>query len=248
MFEQVFVNATGRTVRPCAVLASFATQLAVVALAILIPLAYTDVLPTQGWFERTITLQPPDLTSRPVKPVPLPDQFVPLQAPAGRLFEPRAVPAKPAVIIDPPGLLDSGAADVVGLPYGLNFGEGASNLFSGSLSLPAPPAVIPAPPPIRAVPPRVQVGGVVKPPAPLSTPKPIYPLLAIQTRVSGVVRLEAVIGVDGRVHSLRLVQGHPLLVPAAMDAVREWRYTPTLLNGSPVEVVMVVDVNFQLTR
>ena len=60
------------------------------------------------------------------------------------------------------------------------------------------------------------------------------------------MRLEAVIGRDGAIANLTVISGHPLLIPAALDAVRKWRYRPTLLNGTPVEVITTVDVNFTL--
>jgi TonB family protein len=75
---------------------------------------------------------------------------------------------------------------------------------------------------------------------------PIYPDLAKEARIQGVVRLNVVIGADGRVGDIQLVSGHPLLVQAAIDAVRQWVYKPTLLNDQPVEVVTMVDVNFTL--
>lgn len=77
---------------------------------------------------------------------------------------------------------------------------------------------------------------------------PYYPPLAKQTRTSGVVELRAIIGKDGRVHSLEVISGPPLLIQAAMDAVRQWRYTPTLLNGEPVEVDTFVTVKFILSQ
>jgi len=86
----------------------------------------------------------------------------------------------------------------------------------------------------------------VRPPSLVYRPQPVYPILARLTRTSGTVRLQCVIGTDGRIANLTFVSGHPLLVKAAMDAVRQWRYRPTLLNGEPVEVVMNVDVNFRL--
>jgi len=75
---------------------------------------------------------------------------------------------------------------------------------------------------------------------------PLYPPLAMQARIQGVVRFNVVIGKDGRVSNVQLVSGHPLLVAAAQDAVRQWVYKPTLLNGSPVEVATQADVNFTL--
>jgi protein TonB len=72
--------------------------------------------------------------------------------------------------------------------------------------------------------------------------------LARQTRISGTVRLHAIIGKDGTVRELTLESGHPLLVQAALDAVRQWRYQPTLLNGEPVEVDTTIDVIFSLNQ
>jgi protein TonB len=76
--------------------------------------------------------------------------------------------------------------------------------------------------------------------------RPVYPQLARQARIQGTVRLEAVISKDGTIEELKLVSGHPLLVQAAMDAVKQWRYQPTMLNGVPVEVITTIDVNFTL--
>jgi periplasmic protein TonB len=76
--------------------------------------------------------------------------------------------------------------------------------------------------------------------------KPEYPPLAKMARIQGVVRLEAVISAGGTIQHLRVLAGHPLLARAAVDAVANWRYQPTLLNGDPVEVVTEVDVNFTL--
>jgi protein TonB len=76
--------------------------------------------------------------------------------------------------------------------------------------------------------------------------EPAYPPLARQTRVQGTVRLHAIIGIDGRVEELEAIAGHPLLIQSAMDAVRKWRYSPTTLNGQPVEVETTIDVVFSL--
>ncbi len=109
------------------------------------------------------------------------------------------------------------------------------------------------PPPVVVVPPkkpeevsRITVGGSVQEARMLRQVKPAYPPLARQARISGEVRLEAVIGVDGTVRQLRVVNGHPLLSGAALEAVRQWRYQPTTLNGKPVEVSTVISVRFLL--
>jgi protein TonB len=75
---------------------------------------------------------------------------------------------------------------------------------------------------------------------------PVYPALARQARIQGVVVLSVVIGKDGSVQELKLVSGHPLLAPAALDAVKQWTYKPTLLNGQPVDVSTQATVNFTL--
>ena len=75
---------------------------------------------------------------------------------------------------------------------------------------------------------------------------PAYPPLARQIRLEGTVSLEAVITREGAIDSLRVISGHPLLVGAAVEAVKQWRYRPTLLNGTPVEIITTVEVNFRL--
>lgn len=83
---------------------------------------------------------------------------------------------------------------------------------------------------------------------PLRTPDPVYPELARRARIEGVVVLEAVIGAEGAVRSIRRISGHPLLTEAAIQAVSAWLFEPPRLNGDPVEMVMVVDVRFTLGR
>jgi periplasmic protein TonB len=106
----------------------------------------------------------------------------------------------------------------------------------------------PPPPPKPEPPQRIRVGGNVQAANILSRTPPLYPPLAKQVRVSGLVRLEGVIARDGTVQRLQVLSGHPLLVPAAVEAVKQWRYRPTLLNGEPVEVVAPIEVNFILSN
>jgi protein TonB len=77
--------------------------------------------------------------------------------------------------------------------------------------------------------------------------QPVYPPLARQARIQGKVLLQAVISKDGSIENLRLINGHPMLTQAAMDAVKQWKYKPYLLNGEPVEVETQVEVNFTLS-
>ena len=103
------------------------------------------------------------------------------------------------------------------------------------------------PPPPRAVPPPpVRVGGGVTPPKRIAYVPPTYPSIALAAKISGYVILEATIGEDGTVRNLRVLKSIPLLDDAAKEAVRQWRFTPTLLNGQPVSVLMTVTVTFNL--
>ena len=103
---------------------------------------------------------------------------------------------------------------------------------------------IPAPPPPPPAP--VRVGGLIKQPTKIKDVPPIYPPIAQSARVSGVVIIEATIGVDGSVMDARVIRAVALLDQAALDAVRQWKFSPTTLNGVPVAVIMTVTVNFTL--
>lgn len=94
----------------------------------------------------------------------------------------------------------------------------------------------------------IQVGGGVQAAKLLKKVVPGYPQLARQARISGTVRLVGVIGKDGAIQNLQLLSGHPLLTQAAIEAVRQWIYRPTLLNGQPVEVIAPIDVVFTLSQ
>lgn len=93
---------------------------------------------------------------------------------------------------------------------------------------------------------RIRVTGDIQAIRLIKRVEPAYPRLALQAGIQGVVRFTATIGTDGYVRNLRVVSGHPLLIPAAQDAVQQWVYRPTLLNGQPVEVVTEIEVSFTL--
>jgi TonB family protein len=100
----------------------------------------------------------------------------------------------------------------------------------------------------KTIPKRIRVGGNVQAAHLANRVQPIYPPLARQTHVSGTVKLHAIIGKDGAVEQLQVISGHPLLVQAALDAVKQWRYQSTLLGGEPVEVDTEIDVIFSLAQ
>jgi protein TonB len=120
-----------------------------------------------------------------------------------------------------------------GIPGGIEPWAGGARL-----ALPAPPR--------PALPERVTPGGRVRPPQKIVDVRPAYPPLARQARIEGVVILDATIGPEGDVQGLRAIKSVPLLDEAALAAVRQWKFTPTLLNGTPVSVIMTVRVNFTL--
>jgi protein TonB len=91
----------------------------------------------------------------------------------------------------------------------------------------------------------IRVGGSVKEPRPVKMVPPIYPALASKARVSGTVVLEATLTAQGTVEEIRVITGHPLLVQAAVECVKQWQYEPTLLNGEPVAVILTAKVHFQ---
>jgi len=92
----------------------------------------------------------------------------------------------------------------------------------------------------------VRVGGKIRPPTKVKDVQPVYPAAAKSARVSGVVIVEATIGADGKVIDAKVLRSVPMLDQAALDAVKQWEFTPTLLNGKPVPVVMTVTINFKL--
>jgi protein TonB len=105
----------------------------------------------------------------------------------------------------------------------------------------APVTVAPAP----VKPPRITQ---LRMATPIHKVDPVYPVLARQARVSGTVELLGVLGTDGRIHELKVLRGHPLLVKAALDAVLQWIFEPTMLNGQAVEVAAPITVNFILNQ
>jgi len=92
----------------------------------------------------------------------------------------------------------------------------------------------------------VRVGGKVRPPTKIKDVTPVYPAAAKSAKVAGVVIIEATIGADGKVIDAKVLRSVPMLDRAALDAVRQWEYKPSLLNGAPVPVVMTVTINFKL--
>jgi protein TonB len=232
-----------RTNTPWAVFVSTCVQIGLLGILVLIPLIYTEALPRT--MLTTLLVAPPPPPPPPPPPVATPIKVVKpvvrlMQA--GKLTAPRAIPKEVNIIKEEEMPPDMGAVGVVGgVPGGVPGGQ-AGGVLGGIIG----GSVGSNPPPPKETPKRIRVGGQVQQARLVNQPKPVYPALARQARIQGTVRLQAVIAKDGSVVELQVLSGHPLLVQSALDAVRQWKYQPTLLNGEPVEVVTTIDVNFVL--
>jgi protein TonB len=247
MFEEMVVsNAKNKkTNKPWTVFISMVLQIAFLALLILIPLIYTEALPKT--LMSSILLAPPP--PPPPPPPPAAVQVVHVKPvahlmEAGKLVAPKAIPKDVKIIKEEEAPPDVGAGMVGGVPGGVaggSMGGVIGGVIGGAGSTAAPP-------PPKVTPKRITVGGNVQAAHLVNRVQPVYPPLARQTRICGTVKLHAIIGKNGAVEQLQVVSGHPLLVQSALDAVRQWRYQPTLLNGEPVEVDTEIDVIFSLAQ
>ncbi len=242
MFEQTFITQPESARRPWSLAASLAVQCAFTGILLLAPLLQTAQLAWQPL--PTILYVPP----RPAPP-PVAVRQASTSAPSASAMQqlyrpvftaPRHIPTSIVTVPDPTGLaamVQTGTFSALGTaPFGPP-ALGAQN---------APPA--PAPVNAAPKPALLRVSNGVQAAKLLNQPKPLYPPLAKAARVSGTVRLQAIIGRDGAIRNLQLIGGPPLLVKAALEAVSRWTYQPTLLSGEPVEVFTEIDVNFTLNQ
>ena len=246
MFDPIFNGNIARTRRPLAVALSFAGQVLLVALAVLVPILRPEGMALGGLLH-VITAPPARGEPGSIKQKAGPRTTAARTGPhvfVDRVFrQPAEIPQKIVIgTSEPPVVAAEGPVGpgIPGSPDGVPWGTGIN-------VSPAPPPAPPrlTPPSARAMQ-RLKVGGIVQAAKLLHQVMPVYPPLARQARISGTVRLEAVIGRSGDIQSLQVTSGHPLLAPAALDAVRQWTYQPTLLNGEPVEVLTQIEVNFKL--
>ena len=249
MFEQTFVDGVAKTNKTWTVMLSFGGQILAIIVMILIPLIYTDTLPRAQL--TSFLVAPPPPPPPPPPPAPAPPKIVkviPRQFDAGKLMAPKTIPKEIAQIREEELPPPSSAGVVGGVPGGV---PGSGGVLGGILGS-VPSAAPPPPPPVKKeenkAPQRIRVGGNVQAANLIRKITPVYPPLAKQARIQGTVRFTAIIGKDGTIQNLQLVSGHPLLVEAARQAVSQWQYKPTLLNGEPVEVVTQIDVNFTLSQ
>lgn len=231
-------------------IASIGVHFATLAVLLILPLYFTAGLDSHRL--NLTFLAPPAMPAGP-PPAPLTSSAAPRPAHitpvrifnAGKLTAPSFIPK---AVVTTPGEAAMPPDDTfAGVPGGVPGGQvgGVLGGILGGLPKGAPLAVPVAAPAGPKEP--VRVGGLVKPPRLLFAPDADYPVLARQSRLSGVVIVEAVIDEQGYVKSARVVSGHPLLVPAALSAVSKRRYEPTVLDGQPTPIDLRVEISFKFS-
>jgi protein TonB len=246
MFEQTLVQTQAQTRRPWTVAVSLSLQCGVVATLLLLPLLRPETLrmpePPKAHLIRAWITQPP---LPPQKAISRTATIAAPAAPRPLVYVPTNLRTTAARRVDVP----SAEAELTGWAGPPTTAFGAPLTDTTVLpprAVAQSPAVATPSKTVAAGP--LKVGGDVESARLLFGPHPSYPTIAIAARSQGVVRLEAVIAANGSIRNLRVVSGPPLLVAAALDAVRQWRYQPTLLNGVAVEVLTEIEVNFSLAK
>lgn len=246
MFEDSLIESGGRlkSKRGATTVVSFIFQIILIGILVLVPLIYTEALPKQQLM--TFLVAPPPPPPPPPPPAAAPPvrvvRRVETELDNGQLRTPTKIPQKIQMIKeDEPPPPTMGATGVVGgVPGGVPGGS-MGGVIGGIIGQTATTVV-----PKVATPQRVRVSQGVSEGLLIHQVKPAYPPLARQARIQGQVVLQAAIGKNGSIQNLRLVSGHPMLAPAAIDAVKQWKYRPYFLNGEPVEVDTQITVNFTL--
>jgi periplasmic protein TonB len=253
LFEESLLETSSgqRRRRTSATVLSFVLQCFLVGILILVPLWFTDVLPPQQLVTFLVTPPPPPPPPPPADPASANVKVVKVASDImnGRLRTPTRIPEKVQIIKEaeaPPPIALTGGV-VGGIPGGIPGGQ-LGGVIGGIISSTSNLAAVPKLVPKVVVAPvqRVRVSQGVTKGLLLYRIEPAYPPLARQARIQGVVLLTAIIDKSGNIQNLQLLSGHPMLAPAAIDAVKQWRYKPFLLNGQPVEVETTITVNFQL--
>jgi periplasmic protein TonB len=242
MFEDSLLESGGRlkTKRGRTTTFAIILEIGLIGLMVLMPLIFTEALPKQQLMTFLVAPPPP--------PPPPPPAAAPVKVVRqiqtdivnGALRQPTKIPQKVQMIKEdeaPPAMASAGV--VGGVPGGIPGGQ-MGGVIGGIIS--STPVAVPK----VATPQRVRVSQGVSQGLLVRRVQPNYPPLARQARIQGTVILRAVISKDGSIENLQLVSGHPMLAPAAIEAVKQWKYKPYLLNGEPVEVDTEVQVNFTL--
>ena len=249
MFADCLLEFSGaRKRKAVATTTSFMLNCLVIGLLLALPLMFTEELPKA----QLLTL----LVAPPPPPPPPPPAAAAVQKlvrviqtdmlSTGELRTPSRIPQRVQMIKedDAPPPIAAGGGVVGGVPGGIPGGQ-LGGVIGGIVNSTANTAIVPKFSPV--VPQRVRISSGVTQGLLIHRVEPTYPPLAKAARIQGNVVLSAVIDINGQIQNLQLVSGHPMLVPAALAAVKEWRYKPYLLNGTPVEVETTITVIFTLS-
>jgi protein TonB len=248
MFEQSILVGQPASRKIARLFASMSVQIVAAGVLFLIPLIYMETLPMAK-----LPFVLPLRASQPEQPQP-----IDATKPVSRAVRPNVfrVPFRIPVLSSPANSVSQSAViDSVAPQISLS-GAGAAQSGFSDLPMQIIQAERPAEParPVPAAPPKVSAAEPVRVASDVQSAKiirkivPQYPALARQARISGVVKLMGIIAKDGTVQQLQVISGHPLLQKAALDAVSQWLYQPTILNGKPVEVIAPIDVIFTLSQ
>jgi periplasmic protein TonB len=216
--------------------ASFAMQALALSLFLLVPLLTVQRPPNLAWLNDHL-LAPPSAPSAPVSPSqPHPNRGTDMSG--EHLVQPSSIP-NAITVIDDHNIQPAPDVNGIGVPGGT--GSRGRGIF-GSVGE-APAVAPPTPPPPPSHPLRIShwaEGNLIY------RVQPAYPLLAREARIQGAVQLRAIISKNGTIEDLAVLRGHAMLVTSAVEAVKQWRYRPYLLNGEPIEVETEITVNFTL--
>jgi protein TonB len=257
MFETATLSYGQPSKRVWATAMGFTGQAVLIGCAVLVPLISPQTL---GRAFLVTALVTPGAPPPPPPPgpriVPRSPHAAATQIIGGFVTLPVSIPRVAQIFVDePPEAAGGGPGVQGGVPGGVR--DGVQNgLVNGILEETARTVMVERPPeavnrepakapPAPAIPPRITQ---LRMATPILKVEPVYPALAKQARVSGVVELLGVLGTDGRIHELKVLRGHPLLINAALEAVRQWIFQPTLLNGQAVEVAAPITVTFILNQ
>jgi protein TonB len=249
MFSDSVLDFGGQTKRKAvATTTSFIVNCLAILLMLAVPLMFTEELPKAQLLTFLVAPPPP-----PPPPPPAAEaiqkvvkQIQTDMLNTGQLRTPTKIPQKIQMVKEeeaPPPMAATGGV-VGGVPGGIPGGQ-LGGVIGGIVSATSNLANVPRFVPVT--PQRVRISQGVTKGLLVHRVEPTYPTLARSARVQGEVVLSAIIDTNGAITNLQLVSGHPMLVPAALSAVREWRYKPYLLNGQPVEVETTITVIFSLS-
>lgn len=227
---------------------SFIFNCVAIGVMLILPLAFTEELPKAQLLTFLVAPPPPPAPPPPAAAIAkVTHQIQTDVLSTGALRTPTKIPSKVEMIKEDeaPPPMPAGGGVVGGVVGGIPGGQ-LGGVIGGIVNSTSNMAIVPKFVPVT--PQRVRISQGVTRGLLIHRVEPVYPPLAKAARVQGEVLLSAVISSNGEIQNLQLVSGHPMLVPAAMAAVKQWRYKPYLLNGQPVEVETTINVSFVLTQ